>query len=174
MEQFKKKYQQFKKSPWYSLWIKVILTVIIICLLLQFVFGIHVYHGNNMAPSMNDGSLIITYKLDKNLYSDLVISYHVESLDTIRFGRIIGVPGDVINITDNGNYTINGNVTSEHVYYNTFKAENGIQYPYTVPENSYFIMNDYREDTLDSRELGAIHIDDIIGQEYIELQRRGF
>ena len=113
--------------------------------------------------------------LDKNIYSDLVVSYKVDYLlDTTRFGRIIGVPGDIINITEEGHYTINGNIPMENIYYNTFPAENGITYPYTVPEDSYFIMNDYREDTVDSRTYGAIHKNNIIGQQYLELQRRGF
>ena len=167
--------ERIKKSPWTSLLIKIVVTILVIFLLLQFVFGIHVYHGNNMAPALNDGSLIITYKLDKNIYSDLVVSYKVDYLlDTTRFGRIIGVPGDIINITEEGKYTINGNIPLENIYYNTFPDTNGITYPYTVPEGSYFIMNDYREDTNDSRKFGAIPIENIIGQEYIEIQRRGF
>lgn len=172
MEEKKFTWKKLKNNQLFIFGYKVALTVVIVFLLLQFVFGIHIYRGNNMAPALNDGSLIILYKIDKTMYSDLVVGY--KNGNTTRFGRVCGVPGDIINITEEGKYTINGSIPMENVYYNTFPAENGITYPYTVPEDSYFIMNDYREDTLDSRTLGAINIKDIVGQEYIELQRRGF
>ena len=151
---------------------KIAITILIIFLLLQFVIGIHFYYGNNMNPALKDGSLVITYKLDKNIYSDLVVYYEYDSIK--QFGRICGVPGDIINITEEGKYTINGNIPLENIFYNTFPNTDGIIYPYTVPEGSYFIMNDYRENTSDSRKFGAVPIKNIEGQEYIEIQRRGF
>jgi len=164
--------EKIKKSPWSALAAKLLITIVIILGLLKFVIGINIYYGNNMFPAMNDGTLIITYKLNKNIYSELIVAYNVN--DKTRFGRIVGVPGDIIYLDDTGKFTINGNIVSENnIFYNTFEGE-GVIYPYTVPENSYFILNDYRENTEDSRTYGAINKKDIAGQVYLELQRRGF
>ena len=152
--------------------IKILGSIILITLVLIFIIGVHVNHANDMVPALKDGDLIITYKLDKNMYSSLVVAYENPQGKT-QLGRIIGVPGDVINITEEGNYTINNNVPLENIYYNTFPADN-IEYPYTVPNNSYFIMNDYRDNLNDSRTYGAINIKDIEGPVFLDLRRRGF
>ena len=152
--------------------IKIVGSIILVTLVLVFVVGVHVNHTNDMVPALKDGDLIITYKLDKQMYSSLAIAYKNPNGKT-QYGRVIGVPGDEINITEEGNYTINNNVTMENIYYNTFPGEN-IEYPYTVPENSYFIMNDYRDNINDSRTYGAINIKDIEGPVFLDLRRRGF
>ena len=152
--------------------IKICITIGIVAFLLFFVVGVHVYHKNNMAPSIRDGDLVITYKLNKGLYSDTVVSYK-GSDGTRQFGRIVGVPDDEIIIDEKGNFTINGNIPLENVYYNTF-PDTGITYPYKVPENSYFILNDYRDDKKDSRQYGAIEKKKIEGQVFFQLRRRGF
>lgn len=172
MEEKKLTWKKLKNNQLFIFGYKLGITIFIVFLILQFVIGIHFYYGNNMAPALNDGSLVITYKLDKNMYSDLVVYY--EYNDIKQFGRICGVPGDIINITEEGKYIINGNIPLENVFYNTFPDTGGLTYPYTVPEGSYFIMNDYRENTNDSRKFGAIPVENIEGQEYIEIQRRGF
>lgn len=151
---------------------KIVGSIILVTIVLIFILGVHVNHTNDMVPSFKDGDLIITYKLDRQMYSDLAVAYKNPS-NNIQFGRIIGVPGDKINILDDGSYTINGNIPLESIYYNTYPGE-GITYPYTVPENSYFIMNDYRDNINDSRTYGAINKKDIEGPIFLELRRRGF
>ena len=145
--------------------IKITATVIAVTILLTFVVGVHVNHSVSMAPAMRDGDLVITNRLG-SLYADSVVWYNG------KFGRIVGVPGDTIYIDEN-KFTVNGNVLQEIIYYETLPGE-GITYPYTVPENSYFILNDFRDDTQDSRTYGAIPKSEIEGTVCLELRRRGF
>ena len=70
---------------------------------------------------------------------------------------------------------INNAIASEDIYYPTTKAAgSSVRYPYTVEEGKAFILNDYREDTNDSRSFGAVSMDDIDGPFLFTLRRRGF
>ena len=60
-------------------------------------------------------------------------------------------------------------------YLNADKAEgSAVSFPYTVEEGKAFILNDYREDTDDSRIFGAVDMKDIDGPFLFTLRRRGF
>ena len=57
----------------------------------------------------------------------------------------------------------------------TGRVENSaVSFPYTVEEGKAFILNDYREDTLDSRSFGTVDLSDIDGPLILSLRRRGF
>ena len=125
-----------------------------------------------MHPAINDGDLVISLKLQRP-YLNAVVIYNKDGKKYI--GRVIGLPGNEINITDKGELFINGVLATEDIYYPTFKENNSnMQYPFTVEEGKAFILNDYREKTEDSRSFGTIDLDDIDGPLILSLRRRGF
>jgi signal peptidase I len=63
-------------------------------------------------------------------------------------------------------------VEQEEVFYATEAKPGGIEFPYTVPEDSYFVLCDYRTAAADSRNYGAISKADIIGKVITVLRRR--
>lgn len=130
-------------------------------------FGFHFYHGNNMITSLRDGELVLVSKISPPL-ADRVIVYSAEG--QTRFARVIGMPGDEIEITKD-KYTINGSVPTETVFFDT-TSETDVKV--TVPENSVFVLNDYREDVSDSRTFGAIDKKNIKGVVIFSMSRRGF
>lgn len=139
-------------------------------LLLTFVFGIYVVHSNNMYPAVRDGDLFITCRLISYQRND-VISYMVAG--ERHFARIVGLPGDEIHMDESGNYTVNGSIPYETIYYETGPAEDsGVQYPYVVREGELFVLNDLREDKNDSRRYGAIPQKDADGSLVLLLRRR--
>lgn len=76
--------------------------------------------------------------------------------------RVIGLPGDEIDITD-GRVYINGVVLVES-YVVFDKTEQGKQlYPYKVPQRMLFVMGDNRGVSEDSRAFGAIDIRSVEG-----------
>ena len=89
--------------------------------------------------------------------------------------RCVGLPGNVIDISEHGELLVNNAIALEDIYYPTYKAENSaVSFPYTVEEGKAFILNDYREDTLDSRSFGTVDLSDIDGPLILSLRRRGF
>ena len=155
-----------------SLLIKLAAIVLAVWLVFAFVLGVTINYGNNMHPAVNDGDLIVSFKLQRPYLNAAVIYNHDGKK---RTGRVVGLPGNVIDISEKGELLVNGAIASEDVYYPTKKAENSkVTYPYTVEEGKAFILNDYREDTDDSRTFGAIDLSEIDGPLILSLRRRGF
>jgi signal peptidase I len=81
--------------------------------------------------------------------------------------------GDVVDMDEEGELLVNGNVQNEEVFYATEKLEKGISYPYTVAENSYFVLSDFRSANFDSRYFGGVLKKDIDGKVITVLRHRG-
>ena len=155
-----------------NLMIKIAAIALAVWLVLAFAIGITINYGNNMHPAVNDGDLVITLKLQRPYLNAAVLYRHDGKTHT---GRVVGLPGNVIDISGKGELLVNGAIASEDVYYPTKKAENSkVTYPYTVEEGKAFILNDYREDTDDSRAFGAVDLSEIDGPLILSLRRRGF
>nr|WP_295129134.1 signal peptidase I [Ruminococcus sp.] len=84
----------------------------------------------------------------------------------MKFGRVTAFAGDTVEITGES-VPVNGMGIYEQTVYHTTAEGQGISYPYTVPENSVFVMNDYREDLSDSRTAGAIPLEDLRGKVFL-------
>ena len=155
-----------------SLLIKIAAIVLAVWLVFIFVLGLTINYGNNMHPAVNDGDLVVSLKLQRPYLNAAVLYRHDGKT---RTGRVVGLPGNVIDISEKGELLVNGAIASEDVYYPTYQAENStVRYPYTVEEGKAFILNDYREDTDDSRAFGAIDLSEIDGPLILSLRRRGF
>lgn len=139
--------------------------------LLNYVGGVFVSHDNNMFPAVGDGDLAITYRLGGYYNGDVVV-YAIDGQN--RFGRVVGIPGDVIDFQDDtGTYTINGSVPYETIYFATRReTASTVSFPYTVKEGEVFILNDLRDNTLDSRTVGGIS--SLKGKVVLLIRRRGF
>lgn len=82
--------------------------------------------------------------------------------------RLIGEPGDTINIQE-GKVYVNEQVIDETGYIrvldNTYQVTTSkVIYPYTVPKDTYFVMGDNRQESLDSRYFGPIEREAILGK----------
>ena len=155
-----------------SLLIKLAAIALAVWLVFAFVLGLTINYGNNMHPAVNDGDLVVSLKLQRPYLNAAVLYRHDGKT---RTGRVVGLPGNVIDISEKGELLVNGAIASEDVYYPTYQAENStVRYPYTVEEGKAFILNDYREDTDDSRSFGAVSLDDIEGPLIFSMRRRGF
>lgn len=155
-----------------NLMIKIAAIVLAVWLVFIFVLGLTINYGNNMHPAVNDGDLVVSLKLQRPYLNAAVLYRHDGKT---RTGRVVGLPGNVIDISGKGQLLVNGAIASEDIYYPTYQAENStVSYPYTVEEGKAFILNDYREDTDDSRAFGAIDLSEIDGPLILSLRRRGF
>jgi signal peptidase I len=94
-----------------------------------------------------------------------------EQSDVIK--RVIGLPGETVDIRG-GEVRINGTRLTEKYTVGRTEPADPSQYragfagrsnvfPFTVPQNCYFVMGDNRENSLDSRYVGCIPRENIIG-----------
>ena len=120
---------------------------------------------------IKDGDLVITYKLNTKYALDDEIGYLHDG--KIKFGRIVARTGDVVDIGEE-TLTVNGYGVYENAVYPTTAEGATIEFPYTVPADTVFVLNDYRSDPTDSRMYGGIRIADTKGKVFLLLRRRGF
>ena len=82
------------------------------------------------------------------------------------------MPGDIVDISD-GNLTVNGYGVYEDAVYPTTDEGAAISFPYTVPKETVFVLNDYRSDPTDSRIYGGIPLKKTKGKVMIVFRIRG-
>lgn len=140
----------------------VFVTILAILFIAKPLSFFHV-RGSSMNPTLHDNDLVLCLNTKKIDYGDIVAFKH-ENNSMIK--RVIGKPGDEINIDSSGNVYRNGKLLEEE--YVRMKSLGGIEIklPYIVPENSYFVLGDNRVDSLDSRlyTIGCIKEKDIVGK----------
>lgn len=80
--------------------------------------------------------------------------------------RVIGVAGDVIDVTEEGYISINGVVQQEPYISEPIRWDQhgSIEYPYTVTDGYVFVLGDNRNLSLDSRTLGELPCENIVGK----------
>jgi signal peptidase I len=93
--------------------------------------------------------------------------------DATFFGRIVAQGGDVVELNEDGQLLVNGNVQQEEIFYPTEPQDGDITYPYTVEEDSFFVLCDYRTNGFDSRTYGTISQSNLDGKIITVLRRRG-
>ena len=155
-----------------DLCVKLAVIAATVWVLLTFAVSLDIHYGNNMFPSIRDGDLVIGYRLQRPYLNGAVV-YERDGKRCI--GRVVGMPGNEIDIADNGAITVNGIAPAEEVFYPTYPAEDSqIAFPLTVEDGRVFILNDFRSDTGDSRTFGTVDMDDVTGSVLLIIRRRGF
>ncbi|MCD7812622.1 MAG: signal peptidase I [Lachnospiraceae bacterium] len=119
--------------------------------------------GTSMEPTLEDGDVIVLLKSGNYRTGDLCAFYYQNKL---LLKRVIGVPGDVIDMDTDGNVSVNGEALDEPYVTNLSLGECDLTFPYQVPENRYFVMGDNRSTSIDSRSsvIGCIEKDQIVGK----------
>jgi signal peptidase I len=145
--------------------------------------------SGSMEPTLLVGDHLLVNRLSyvmKVPFSDIVIAHlgtpnrgdvivfrypEDRSKDFIK--RVIGKEGDVIEIRDKVIYLNGRKMADPHAHYAEDRIIPGIYAPrdnlppFTVPKNSYFVMGDNRDRSLDSRFWGFVKSDDLVGRALI-------
>lgn len=142
----------------------ITLGILILIVLLMLIFQVRFYkiNGTSMEPTLEENEYVLTYKTEYN--SGDVIAYIHN--DVVMIKRVIGLPGDVINMDDDGTVYVNGNELIEDYIKSKALGDVEIEFPFTVPYGTYFVLGDNRADSLDSRivSIGCIYEDDVVGK----------
>jgi len=163
-ERNKIRFKRILKNTVYTLVIVAAIAVLITTLILP----VLQIAGTSMEPTLDNGDIVVLLKTSKLKYGDLCgFSYS----NKILIKRVIGLPGDVIVIDHDGNVYVNGYMLDEPYISEKGLGECDIEFPFTVPENTYFLMGDHRSTSIDSRStvIGCIPTEQIVGKLFFKV-----
>ncbi|CAH0346680.1 signal peptidase I [Bacillus sp. CECT 9360] len=155
------------KKELYS-WIKSIVFALVVAFICrQFLFSPITVKGESMEPTFENNDRIIVSKVSKIEHFDMIVFHSPISKDDY-IKRVIGLPGDTIEMKNDVLY-INGKAFEEQ-YLNENKGEIPLEttltedFKVTVPEGSLFVLGDNRPSSMDSRIIGSISDDAVVGE----------
>ncbi|MDE6621136.1 MAG: signal peptidase I [Lachnospiraceae bacterium] len=131
--------------------------------------------GSSMETTLSDGDHLIVDKIsyrfhDPERYDIIVFPFQYDT-DTYYIKRIIGMPGETVQIDESGNIYIDGEILEETYGREVIQNPGRASDPILLGEDEYFVMGDNRNNSSDSRDpsVGNIHRGDIIGRAFIRI-----
>ena len=156
---YRSRYTRVLRSTIYAL---VVVAAVAVLLATLFLPVLQV-SGDSMNPTLQDKDVIVLVKSGSLKTGDLCGFYWQNKL---LLKRVIGLPGDIISLDENGVVTVNGTVLDEPYVDELALGECDIKFPYQVPENRYFVLGDHRATSIDSRSsvIGCVEKNQIVGK----------
>lgn len=162
--EYRSRYGRVLRSTIYALLVVAAAAVLLATLLLP----VLQVSGDSMNPTLEDKDILVLVKRENMETGDLCAFYWQNKL---LIKRIIGAPGDVITLDENGVVTVNGETLDEPYVDELALGECDIRFPYQVPENRYFVLGDHRAVSIDSRSsvIGCVEKSQILGRVFLRV-----
>ena len=124
--------------------------------------------GTSMEPTLVNGNIVLLVKT-KTLGRGDICGFSWNNKTLIK--RVIGIPGDWIEIDTDGTVYLNGEKLDEPYAQQIAFGECDLEFPYQVPPEQYFVLGDMRESSIDSRNtlVGCVENDQIIGKIFFRI-----
>jgi signal peptidase I len=158
----------------------LVLTLVIFFVIQNFIAQPYQVQQNSMEHTLEPQQYVLVDKLtprwDTYKRGDIVVFTPPENYTQDRtpfIKRVIGLPGDKVEIRDDGKVYVNG-VALDEPY--TFKNDQGVNQPtepltgtssWIVPAGDLFVMGDHRQASADSRAFGPIAESSVIGRAFL-------
>ena len=133
--------------------------------------------GASMENTLHNGDNLIVDKLsyrfrDPERFDIIVFPFQYQT-NTYYIKRIIGLPGETVQIMEDGSIYINGEKMEESYGREVIQPETigRAAEPIILGEDEYFVMGDNRNNSSDSRTdiVGNIKREDIIGKAWLRI-----
>lgn len=163
-EKYNRKYKQVLKSTMYSLIVVAAVAVLIATLALP----VLQISGSSMEPTLNDEEIVVLIKTT-NLKRGELCCFSYQNKFLIK--RVIGLPGDKVNVDENGNVYVNNALLDEPYVTDKALGECDVTFPSYVTDNHYFVLGDHRSTSIDSRSsvIGLVSEEYIVGKIFFRI-----
>ena len=124
--------------------------------------------GTSMEPTLSNGDIVLLMKTTRFQRGELCgFTWN----NKLLIKRVIGLPGDWIEIDTDGTVYLNGEVLDEPYVQEKALGECDLEFPYQVPPGEYFVIGDMRENSVDSRNtlIGCVPKDQIVGKVFFRV-----
>ena len=121
-----------------------------------------------MEPTLYNGNIVLLMKTTHFDHGDLCgFTWN----NKLLIKRVIGVPGDWIEIDTDGTVYLNGEKLDEPYVEQKALGECDLEFPYQVPQEQFFVIGDMRESSIDSRNtvIGCIPKEQIVGKVFFRV-----
>lgn len=153
-------------------WIKeIVIALLIVWFILTFVAQNNQVRGTSMQPTVYANDTIIVnkfiYRFRDPARGDIIVFPTMEEgKEVFLIKRIVGLPGDVVDIRDGAVYINDKLLEESYISVTTSTADGQVVFPMTVPKGEYFVLGDNRMVSKDSRYLsiGTVPRSDIVGK----------
>ena len=133
--------------------------------------------GASMENTLHNGDNLIVDKLSYRFHDperfDIIVFPFQYQANTYYIKRIIGLPGETVQIMDDGSIYINGEKLEENYGMEVIKPETigRAAEPIELGDDEYFVMGDNRNNSSDSRTdmVGNIKRENIIGKAWLRI-----
>ena len=124
--------------------------------------------GDSMSPTLEHDEIVVLMKTKHIERGDLIGFYYQGK---ILLKRVIALPEDEVAMDADGNVYVNGALLEEPYVTEKGLGDCNMEFPYTVPGTSYFVLGDQRSNSVDSRNtaIGAVSQEDVIGKVFIRV-----
>ena len=124
--------------------------------------------GTSMEPTLSNGDIVLLMKTTRFERGDLCgFTWN----NKLLIKRVIGLPGDWIEIDTDGTIYLNGDKLEEPYVEHKALGECDLEFPFQVPQEQLFVIGDMRESSIDSRNtvIGCIPKDQIVGKVFFRV-----
>ena len=124
--------------------------------------------GTSMSPTLANGDIVLLTKTTNFDRGELCgFSWN----NKLLIKRVIGLPGDWIEIDTDGTVYLNGEQLDEPYAEQLAVGECDLEFPFQVPQEQYFVLGDMRESSIDSRNtlIGCVEKDQIVGKVFFRI-----
>lgn len=158
-EERRKRFRNILRSTVFVLATVAAVSILVATLL----FPVMRIYGSSMKPTLEDGEIVVAIKMKEFSPGDLVAFYYNNKL---LIKRVIGKPGDWINLTEDGTVYVNGTPLDEPYILEKSFGTCDLELPYQVPAGQFFVMGDHRSTSIDSRSsvVGCVTDEQIVGK----------
>ena len=134
-----------------------IIIIVIVVFVRTFIITPVKVNGNSMYPTLRGNEIMLLNKLGNIERFDIVV-IKLDDYDEELIKRIIGLPGETVEIKNNEVYINDELLEDEYGYGVTYNID-----PITLGDDEYFVLGDNRIISLDSRSFGTVKRNEIKG-----------